>query len=76
MDSLPDTATLQEIQYYINVQGKIQEGIMDKNIENKIKPVLTNNSKHNNHDFFKSAGLWKDRDIDANDLRKKAWNIA
>ena len=25
------------------------------------------------HDFFSSAGLWKDRDISQENLRKKAW---
>ncbi|MFO7869326.1 MAG: hypothetical protein R6U95_08535 [Bacteroidales bacterium] len=24
------------------------------------------------HDFFSSAGLWENRDVNANDLRKKA----
>jgi len=26
------------------------------------------------YDFFASAGLWKDRNIDAKELRFKAWN--
>jgi hypothetical protein len=26
------------------------------------------------NDFFSSAGLWKDRNIDAKELRFKAWN--
>jgi DNA polymerase IIIc chi subunit len=26
------------------------------------------------YDFFKSAGLWANRNINANELRKKAWN--
>ena len=26
------------------------------------------------HDFFNSAGLWANRDIDAKELRKRAWN--
>jgi DNA polymerase IIIc chi subunit len=26
------------------------------------------------YDFFKSAGLWVNRDIDAKELRKRAWN--
>ena len=25
------------------------------------------------YDFFSSAGMWKDRDIEARDLRKQAW---
>ncbi len=25
------------------------------------------------YDFFSSAGLWADREINANDLRKQAW---
>lgn len=27
------------------------------------------------YDFFKSAGLFANRDIDANELRKQAWRI-
>ncbi len=26
-----------------------------------------------NYNFFASAGLWKDREIDAEQLRRKAW---
>ncbi|NJK97087.1 MAG: hypothetical protein HC830_10350 [Bacteroidetes bacterium] len=26
------------------------------------------------HDFFSSAGLWSNREIDAKDLRQKAWS--
>ena len=26
------------------------------------------------YDFFASAGMWKGRDIDAKELRTKAWN--
>jgi hypothetical protein len=26
------------------------------------------------YDFFASAGLWENRDIDAKELRKQAWN--
>lgn len=28
-----------------------------------------------NYDFFSSAGLWENREIDAKELRKQAWNI-
>lgn len=27
-----------------------------------------------NYDFFNSAGLWANRDINAKELRKQAWN--
>ena len=27
------------------------------------------------YDFFKSAGLWANRNINAKELRQKAWNI-
>jgi hypothetical protein len=30
-------------------------------------------SKPKEHDFFASAGLWKNRDIDADKLRENAW---
>jgi hypothetical protein len=26
------------------------------------------------YDFFSSAGLWANREVDANELRKQAWN--
>lgn len=26
------------------------------------------------YDFFKSAGLWANRDFDAKEIRKRAWN--
>lgn len=26
------------------------------------------------YDFFASAGLWANRDVDAKELRKQAWN--
>ena len=29
--------------------------------------------KDASHDFFNSAGLWKDRDISQHELRKQAW---
>lgn len=29
----------------------------------------------NDYDLFQSAGLFADRDIDANQLRKEAWRI-
>jgi predicted nuclease of restriction endonuclease-like (RecB) superfamily len=29
--------------------------------------------KQEQYDFFASAGLWKDRDINANQLREQAW---
>ncbi|MBN2746923.1 MAG: hypothetical protein JXR34_09365 [Bacteroidales bacterium] len=30
--------------------------------------------EQSNHDLFKSAGLWANRDIDAKTLRQKSWN--
>ena len=32
-----------------------------------------NTPKNEEHDFFKSAGMWKDRNITQESLRKKAW---
>lgn len=32
-----------------------------------------NNEIYQNHDFFKSAGLWQNREINQETLRKKAW---
>ncbi|MDR0795037.1 MAG: hypothetical protein LBE79_03155 [Tannerella sp.] len=31
--------------------------------------------RKNNKDFSLSAGIWKDYDIDATELRKQAWKI-
>ncbi len=30
--------------------------------------------KRDKYDFFSSAGLWANREINAKELRKKAWN--
>jgi hypothetical protein len=38
-----------------------------------IEVQTTKEKKADHYDFFASAGLWKDRDIDANQLRKQAW---
>lgn len=29
--------------------------------------------QNDNYNFFASAGLWKDRDIDGEELRRQAW---
>lgn len=34
-------------------------------------PKITSVSK--DHDIFESAGMWKDREINAQELRKEAW---
>lgn len=33
----------------------------------------TDKVKKSEYDFFASAGIWKNRDIDGNQLRDKAW---
>ena len=38
-------------------------------------PKLTHKKKKADYDFFKSAGLLANREIDANELRKQAWRI-
>ena len=45
--------------------------VWDINIEIK---NMSDASK-NNGDFSLSAGIWKDYDIDATELRKRAWKI-
>lgn len=35
--------------------------------------VLQLKKQDKEYDFFQSAGMWKDRNIDANQLRKNAW---
>lgn len=32
-------------------------------------------SKKSNHDFLKSQGIWKNRELNARDLRNEAWKI-
>ncbi len=39
----------------------------------ELENVKTRNGQ-SDHDFFKSAGLWAKRDIDAKTLRQKSWN--
>jgi hypothetical protein len=41
----------------------------------EIQKVVKKDTKKNagEYDFFDSAGLWKDRDIDAQQLRDQAW---
>jgi hypothetical protein len=42
----------------------------------ELKAVLSKKEKDNGkYDFFKSAGLFAGRDIDADQLRKQAWRI-
>lgn len=33
------------------------------------------NKEEQNSDFFDAAGIWKDKDIEPNQLREKAWNL-
>ncbi len=40
-----------------------------------IKSDKKNDTLEKNYDFFKSAGLFKDREIDASQLRKEAWKL-
>ncbi|MCB0804494.1 MAG: hypothetical protein KDC05_01775 [Bacteroidales bacterium] len=37
---------------------------------------IKNQKKSGNYDLFKSAGLWSGRNIDAGELRDKAWKRA
>ena len=36
----------------------------------------THKAKKNDKDFSLSAGIWKDYDIDAGELRREAWKIS
>lgn len=38
-----------------------------------IEVQKASSGKMDDYDFFESAGLWKNRDISANQLREKAW---
>ena len=35
--------------------------------------ILSNNSNNSNNKFNQFAGMWQDRDINKNTLRKKSW---
>ncbi len=48
---------------------------VEKIFESLDNSVSTDKNKNNNHDFFKSEGLWRDRNIDAKSLRNEAWKI-
>ncbi len=39
-----------------------------------IKSSIKTKTKNEEHNIFDSAGIWEDRDINSNDLRKSAWN--
>ena len=49
--------------------------VWDINIEVKNVSVANKVANKNNEDFSLSAGIWKDYDIDATELRKRAWKI-
>lgn len=36
-------------------------------------PNVITETKRKKYDFFKSAGIWKDREITQQDLRARAW---
>ncbi|WP_343857444.1 hypothetical protein [Fulvivirga kasyanovii] len=37
------------------------------------KTSIKRKSRDGKYDFFASAGLWKDRDVNAKELQKSAW---
>ena len=39
-----------------------------------METIVLNIKGNEKHDFFASAGMWKDKNIDAKELRAKAWN--
>lgn len=41
---------------------------------NFVSTELISNYKVNKHDFFKSKGIWKNRNINSVTLRESAWN--
>lgn len=41
----------------------------------KIVSVSEHGKKSGEKSFLDSAGIWKDRDVDADELRRKAWRI-
>jgi len=40
-----------------------------------ITPESKKEQAKNDDDFFKAEGIWKDKDVDADNLRKQAWKI-
>ena len=54
---------------------KVLEGLnIEVTFKENSKDFLTNSKS--GYDFFKSAGMWKNRKISAQSLRKQAWRKA
>ena len=54
-----------------NVEMFIQFLIYEKPLGEKL--IQRKKNKKNDNDFFEICGIWQDRNIDVNSLRKKAW---
>ena len=39
----------------------------------EVQQKTSKKSKADQYNFFESAGIWKDRDVNANQLREQAW---
>ena len=63
---------------YVTVKDSTKTGFLIEML-NKLDYVEIHRKikkrKNGKHDIFKSAGIWKDRSVDATELRKQAWKI-
>ncbi|MBI5325453.1 MAG: hypothetical protein HZB41_09320 [Ignavibacteriae bacterium] len=63
---------------YITVKDSSKTGFLI-DLLNKLEFVeidrRVKKRKNGKHDIFKSAGIWKGRNIDAEELRKQAWKL-
>ncbi len=61
----------------IYVKNKEQVDLLYQFLQHLDFVVLPSDTKHivknKEYDFFKSAGLWENREITQNDLRTRAW---
>jgi len=55
-----------KLQYLVNFLQQLDFIEVKRHKSVKVMPTKK-------YDFFASAGLWKDREIDAKELRKRAW---
>lgn len=65
---------MEKISFYITDKGKLQFLYeLLKKLDFVIIPETKSNKQRKGYDFFKSAGIWKGRNITQEELRAKAW---
>ena len=65
---------------YITIKDSTKTGFIIELLEKldfvEINRKKRDKRKNSKHDILNSAGIWKDRNISAEELRKEAWNIS